>query len=1077
VFRFINKIPVLIIGIVLLAVLILMGKEPVQKNITLKKTVITDPMINRAIAYLDKGKLKVAVENYGIFCGKSQPEGLWGDFQYISDLSLMVGIPGKDAVGNPYPWAVGQKQVYSFHDQDFITLGNDETYWGPTVSENWFDRTYPNYNRTDWDAVDDAGIFLHNPQASAGEYYGALGLWTNSDDPYPLIATSDIPETWPLINDEHVWPGPWALDPADTTGETVLEGTFVSDQDIYFEFDDRLATRDIDPNQGYPIGIRSKVSAYSYSASISEDIIFFKMCLYNESDKYFNSEGYNYENVYAGFYFDVDSYNRLADGSYAGRTNDDDMMGYNTDYDFGYIYDLDGDSGPYSAGKELAYSAVKLLETPEATEEVDLDGDGYTDIYPGDKLGLTSWHWFDWYFRPGAKDGGLQGPFSGDGETPVQDNKEEIQYKIIACDTTNLLSYDSIHYFHPPRGEGGYGKINPRFDSVEGLLYEYPDGLDCVFIMGSGPFSIAPGDSVPFSFCIIMGQDEDDLVTNAKVAQLMYDNNYQGARAPKAPNVTVKEEDQKVTLYWDSAPVHDKDIITGYEDFEGFRIYKSTDLGKTWGEQMYDEESRTSYWKPIAQFDLINEFEGFEPLAPHRYLGENTDLEFKYVDTDVYNGTEYLYAVCAYDRGFIPFYSDSINGPLYDPLNVAESKALNFKIPSLENLLSNSTNLSHVVKAIPHRPASNTELKELRVEKIPGTIGTGVFDVEVVSPEEVKGHIYKVLFDCDYSDTLNTVIIERSQRYTIVDSTSGDTLIKDSKEYATDTSEPESPPVFDGMRWSIQMATTISPAKEDAYWKEGSKCTYRLATLNFIKANEKTRSDYEMRFIGEDAESVFRKDGVTEMFKVPFQVWNTATKTKTKIWTRKGTKFEQDPQVFNLYETELPEGTFQEEKQTLKFSFDWVEPDSIDPETNKVVPPDKKWEPGDIMVIPIRKPFERGDGFIVNTEEVFNIEKVTSKNISEVRVVPNPYIVDAAWETDDFVGKLQFTNLPDKCKIYIFTIAAEHVITLEHNSASDGSKNWDLLTKNRQEAAPGLYVYVVEAENGEKHRGKFVIIK
>ncbi len=1035
----------------------------IPKNQALHKRTIDDPLLNRARAYLDKGKLKIAVENYGIFSGTASPQGLWGDFQYISNLSLVVGIPGKDENGNPYPWAVGKKQEYNIKTQDFYTVGTDTTYWGPTVSESWFDRT-PNLNRTDWEAVADSRIRLHNPLATAGEYYGKLGLYTYPEDQTPLIATSDIPETWPGTDQERHWPGPWAIDPADPSKE--LPGTFVSDQDIYFEFDDRLATRDVDPKQGYPIGIRAKVSGYSYGASISEDIIFFKMTLVNESS-------YDYKGMYAGFYFDVDAYNRLANGAYWGRTNDDDMMGYNLDYNFGYIYDLDGDhNNPYVGNKKLAYSAVKLLDTPVATDSVDLDGDGVADILPGDKLGLTSWHWFDWYFRPGARDvNPQQGPWSGDGQTRVAKNKEEIQYKILAGDTTNLSTYDSTYYFHPLRTEAGTGQLNPRFDSIEGLLYDYPDGLDCVFIMASGPFSLASGDSVPFSFCVIMGEDEKDLEANARIAQLMYDNHYQGARPPKAPKVIAREDDRKVTLYWDASPVHDTDVLTGYQDFEGFRIYRSEDNGKTWGEKIYDEESKTTYWKPYAQFDIEDGITGYDKTAPHRYLGDDTGLRFSFVDSgDVKNGTEYLYAVCAYDRGFVP------NDPVLDPDSAGTKLGLKFSIPSLENFLSNSTNLSHIVKAIPHRPPSNAERAKLKVEKLPGTIGTGVFQVEVINPKDVTGDKYKIMFDCDYSDPpANTKIVPESQRYTIVDIDKGDTLVKDSKEWYKDTQPMEAPPIFDGLRWGIQMSTDIILVKEDAYWTPNSKCTYKLSQATL--GNVKSRSNYLIAFIGEDADSVYRTFSSDKSnFMVPFQVWNTVTHRKAKLVGYGATEWKPGTKFF-VYENYLPE--FPDDpsyKLSFSFTFDWVPPNTYD-DKGHLIPADVPWAVGDTLIIPVRKPFERGDGFLVNTNQVFTIRTPKKNDLKKIKVVPNPYFVHAEWETDDFVRKIQFTNLPAKCKIHIFTVSGEEVITLQHNNAFDGSEDWDMLTKNRQEIAPGLYVYVVEDEKGNTHAGKFVVIK
>ncbi len=1052
------------VSIFLLLMIFVIQAAEIPKNKALRKNAIDDPLLNRARAYLDKGKLKIAVENYGIFSGTHNPQGLWGDFQYISNLSLVVGVPGKDKDGNPYPWAVGPKEQFIVKTQQFQVFGTDTTYWGPTVSESWFDRT-PNLNRTDWEAVEDSRIRLHNPLATAGEYYGKLGLYTDPEDQYPLLATSDIPETWPGTDEERHWPGPWAIDPADPEGKKQLPGVFVSDQDIYFEFDDRLATRDIDPNQGYPIGIKAKVSGYSYGASISEDIIFFRMTLINESQ-------YNYEGMYAGFYFDVDAYNRLANGSYVGRTNDDDMMGYNLDWNFGYIYDLDGDhTNPYVGDKKLAYTAVKLLETPTATEDIDLDGDGKTDVFKGDKLGLTSWHWFDWYFRPGARDvHPTQGPWSGDGQTPVADNKEEIQYKILAGDTSNLSKYDSTYYFHPLRTEVGYGRLNPRFDSVEGLLYEYPEGLDCVFIMGSGPFSMAPGDSVPFSFAIIMGEDEKDLEANALIAQLMYDNNYQGARPPKAPKVIANTEDRKVTLYWDASPVHDVDVITGYEDFEGFRIYRSEDNGKTWGKKMYDEESKTTYWEPYVQFDLDNDIEGYDRVPPHRFLGDNSGLQFKFVDTNVENGREYLYAVCAYDRGFIP------NDPILDPDSLGAKASLNFELPSLENFLSNSTNLSHIVKVIPHRPPSNTEIAELKVEKIPGTVGNGIFKVEVIDPKEVTGNTYKISFDCDYYDPpKNTKIVSGSQRYTIVNLDKGDTLVKDSKEWSKDIEEPEAPPIFDGLRWGIQMSTDIILERLDAYWTENSQCTYDLSQATL--SSYKSRSDYVLVFKNEGADTVFRdKRFNTVNFLIPFQLWNTTTNRKARLLAFGSSEFKPDVKYY-VFENHLPEEPDNDNYiNTLSFTLSWVLPGEVDEDGNPI-PPDIDWAPGDSLIIPVRKPFERGDGFLVYTDRVFKIRKVTKDDLKKVKVVPNPYFVHADWENDDFVRKIQFTNLPSKSKVHIFTVSGEEVITLYHESGFDGSLDWDLLTKNRQEVAPGLYVFVVESEKGETYAGKFVIIK
>lgn len=117
-------------------------------------------------------------------------------------------------------------------------------------------------------------------------------------------------------------------------------------------------------------------------------------------------------------------------------------------------------------------------------------------------------------------------------------------------------------------------------------------------------------------------------------------------------------------------------------------------------------------------------------------------------------------------------------------------------------------------------------------------------------------------------------------------------------------------------------------------------------------------------------------------------------------------------------------------------------------------------------------------------------------------VYPNPYYGEAAWEgiskfEED--RKLYFANLPAQCEIRIYTVAGDLVDVIEHNADTyDGSDSrwfetysnpednafaggehaWDLLSRDNQIIARGLYLFVVIDEaTGEKRKGKFVIIK
>lgn len=97
--------------------------------------------------------------------------------------------------------------------------------------------------------------------------------------------------------------------------------------------------------------------------------------------------------------------------------------------------------------------------------------------------------------------------------------------------------------------------------------------------------------------------------------------------------------------------------------------------------------------------------------------------------------------------------------------------------------------------------------------------------------------------------------------------------------------------------------------------------------------------------------------------------------------------------------------------------------------------------------------------------------------VNQVAVVPNPYRGSAAWEQTYF-DKIAFINLPAMCNIHIYTLAGDHVDTIEHRgwAGDEGTEYWDLVSRNDQEIVSGLYIYRIETET-EFVIGKFAVIK
>jgi hypothetical protein len=156
--------------------------------------------------------------------------------------------------------------------------------------------------------------------------------------------------------------------------------------------------------------------------------------------------------------------------------------------------------------------------------------------------------------------------------------------------------------------------------------------------------------------------------------------------------------------------------------------------------------------------------------------------------------------------------------------------------------------------------------------------------------------------------------------------------------------------------------------------------------------------------------------------------------------------------------------------------------------------------------------FDEGD-------QVNNLESLESSNLSSMLrafpgkpgndgfengdpfVYPNPYYAGASWEgssTFEEDRKIMFANLPGKSEVRIYTVAGDLVDQFIHDQAyngddirwfgtysdtaatrfSGGEHAWDLLSKDSQIIARGIYLFSVkDLSSGKIFKGKFVVIK
>ena len=130
------------------------------------------------------------------------------------------------------------------------------------------------------------------------------------------------------------------------------------------------------------------------------------------------------------------------------------------------------------------------------------------------------------------------------------------------------------------------------------------------------------------------------------------------------------------------------------------------------------------------------------------------------------------------------------------------------------------------------------------------------------------------------------------------------------------------------------------------------------------------------------------------------------------------------------------------------------------------------------------KDIDDGTGFsntihyeFTTTAQSYSTSSSLGENaLSELRVVPDPYIVSNSVETGEFGKRLKFNHLPDKCTIKIFTLTGDYIADIEHD-APTGYEFWNMRTKNDQYLAAGVYLYYATTPDGDIKKGRFLVIR
>ncbi len=699
-------------------------------------------------------------------------------------------------------------------------------------------------------------------------------------------------------------------------------------------------------------------------------------------------------------------------------------------------------------GYYMDFQFGDVLEETYATYNSGINPNGYDNVfYQYDYNGSSPGNVEEGYFGTAI----LQTPFDLGitdahffrdltGNTTPAEDKNIWPVMISDPDSPNLMSAPE-NYFHGP---------DVHFDDFS-LTEEgkSPGPTNWTLFADSGPFTLQPGESMTATLAVSAGNDFEDLQSNFEIAQKLYLNKFLGPSTPPSPELHGVAGDEKVTLYWDDISEKSVDLVSKKKDFQGYKIYRSQDQGSTWGKQIQDAKGNLVGYVPIAQFDKKDLIQGIDPFNNYNYLGDNTGIVHYFVDSTVVNGVNYSYTITAYDSG-----------------------SVSIGLESLESSRGTTQADANLVDATPRSNAIGYENAQYQVTQL-ADVGNGVVTVKIIEPADLTGDDYLVEFNSTPADS-----------FYVVNETTQTRILSNALNAANS-------PVVEGITVQVSGDETTGEIKdienhlgENVYGEENVSSDgdwfVTQESTNSLADQVTKGTDYQFRFTSNGsfaAGLTGNNKPLIKKYNVPFEIWNVGNSdNSSQVNCILVDKNKND--VLDLgEEIRIINSSYELRDDTVGvFSLlKWYHSIAIDTVAGigGRLPLD-----GESFTILAQSELTGNDTFRVTISPpgINNNPELVKNQIDEVRVVPNPYIVNAAWEQVENSRRLRFMFLPAECTISIYTVRGELVNKLYHNDGT-GDKDWNLTNTSGIEIAYGVYIYVVEAPGGEKANGKFAVIK
>jgi len=393
---------------------------------------------------------------------------------------------------------------------------------------------------------------------------GVEGTPADPDDPRFKVYIINQKDTLDIFaNTDYLnWPIEQGA-PVDERGRPRLIGTSTA----WAVFNDFDQARHDNLFQSEIVGVEVQMTAWAFnSLNALQDMLFFKYLIVNKS-------GMDIKATYAGIWADND----IGDAS--------DLVGCDTTLSLGFNYKTQADRYYGNNPPAIGYKILQGPIIPSAGDTARVSGRFLRDMR---NLPMTAFS-----------------DFIGGGPPQFSDPE-------YAAEVYNYMR--GLDIFGDPMIDPTTGSVTTFWhpgDPVAGTGWLDDNHRDKRFLISSGPFTLADGDSQEVVLGVIVAQGKTGLESvtvlkrNAQIAQYLHDTNYAPPIPPPSPAVTVYPDTASVLLTWSdeaeafySADFVDRDTLgesTGYT-FQGYNVYQLD------GPELTPDSKK----KKLATFDLID---------------------------------------------------------------------------------------------------------------------------------------------------------------------------------------------------------------------------------------------------------------------------------------------------------------------------------------------------------------------------------------------------------------------------------------------------------------------------------------